>query len=177
MLKKIIALFTAFVVGFGLTACSTLSDIGNNSKESTETTKEEPVVEEPATENMGEESVTYINDSQEGIVSKITIFYEGDHVLRQITENTLDLTKYAGSEEQIINKVKEVGEQYKNVKGIVYVLDVFQKEIVEHINVDFMNLDGEKAKNIPGFTLTGDPKIVSLKKTKEFVEQAGYRLQ
>ena len=146
MIKKIAAFLTALVLGASLTACS-------GGSESLETT-------------------TLVGTPQPGVSSEITYYHDGDMVKKQSLKNVIKFADLGNVDKDvIIQKVKEFGASYKDVRGIDHKIDINDTEIVETGMIDFEKLDVEKAKSIPGLLLNGDPKNgVSLKLSVEGLE-------
>lgn len=152
MFKKILAVVTAVVLGFVLAGCSSSSTSAS--------------------------SKTFVNDSQQGVTMELTYYYEGDKVTRQTVKNTLVFADLGQTREVLEPQIRELAKSYEGVKGIKYDLKVTDTEVVEVADVDYTNLDFEKAKSLPGITIQGDAKNgVSMKASEKLLLEQGFKVK
>lgn len=114
---------------------------------------------------------------KDGAKIELTYYYDGDIVKKQ--EAISDISYKAlgvSTKEEAEEKLKSDAEKYDNVRGIEHSIEYNDDGVVEKTKIDFTNLDYEKAKDLQGMFLTGDPSknAVSLSKSEEMLKQAGF---
>ena len=74
--------------------------------------------------------------------------------------------------EESYEKVKK----YQGIKGIKYTVDYKDDRYIENIEIDFQNLDYEKAKTVFGNNFKDPSKTkISMKQTQERVTKQGFK--
>ena len=74
--------------------------------------------------------------------------------------------------EEILNPVAE---QYEGLEGIEYSIEYGDEEAVESIEINYEELDYEKAQGVEGIQLEGNPEDgVSMERSAALVEEQGY---
>lgn len=114
----------------------------------------------------------------QGISSEITFFAEegSDIAQKQTAKNIVDYKAANLTKEEVESILNPMKEQYENLEGVTYSLDIQDDKTIEILEVDFDKLDFEKAKDIPGFLFDDtNSRKVSLEKTIEKLEEYGFK--
>ena len=114
---------------------------------------------------------TFVLDKN-GIKTTITYTYieKDDKVLKQNTQNVgvyAQLPK-ANSKEAAQKLLDPVAKNYQGIKGIKQSIDYQDDKFIEDLEIDYTDIDFEKAKKILGPNFQDPAKVkVSMKKTEE----------
>lgn len=116
----------------------------------------------------------------DGQKTTITYVYneKEDRVLKQLTTNEgiYDKLNPAMTKEEVKKIIDKDIEETKEIKGIKHTVEYKEDRFIENIEIDFENLDYEKAKE---FLNIQDPKKVrvSMKVSAEIMYNQGYKEQ
>ena len=79
---------------------------------------------------------------------------------------------YIESEDKVIKQTK----QYQGIKGLKESVTFNDDGFTEELEVDYENIDFEKARQLPGMIFSGDPSAnkVSMKASEEMLLQQGF---
>ena len=127
----------------------------------------------------GTKKRVFVKDA-DGQKSTITYVYseKEDRVLKQLTTNEgiYDKLNPAMTKEEVKKIIDKDIEETKEIKGIKYTVEYKEDRFIENIEIDFENLDYEKAKN---YLSIQDPKKVrvSMKVSAEIMYNQGYKEQ
>lgn len=112
---------------------------------------------------------------------KITLVYtyieSEDKVIKQ-TSNTI--APYSGfndlSKEEVKSRIEAAAKQYQGIKGLKESVTFNDDGFTEELEVDYENIDFEKARQLPGMIFSGDPSAnkVSMKASEEMLLQQGF---
>ena len=112
---------------------------------------------------------------------KITLVYtyieSEDKVIKQ-TSNTI--APYSGfnglSKEEVKIRIEAAAKQYPGIHGLKESVTFNEDGFTEELEVDYENLDFEKARQLPGMIFSGDPSAnkVSMKASEEMLLQQGF---
>lgn len=123
----------------------------------------------------GSEETRTFEMEETGIKSTLTYTYSGDEVTSQTAENVItyeDLGIEKADAEEILDPVAK---QYEDLEGVEYSIEYGDEEAVENIDINYEELDYEKAQGVEGIQLEGDPEQgVSMEKSAEMLEGQGY---
>ena len=123
----------------------------------------------------GSEETRTFEMEDTGLTSTLTYTYSGDEVTSQTAENVMNYEELGlekADAEEILNPVAE---QYEGLEGIEYSIEYGDEEAVESIEINYEELDYEKAQGVEGIQLEGNPEDgVSMEKSAEMVEEQGY---
>lgn len=127
----------------------------------------------------GTKKRVFVKDA-DGQKSTITYVYseKEDKVLKQLTinEGIYDKLNPAMTKEEVKKIIDKDIEETKGIKGIKHTVEYKEDRFIENIEIDFENLDYEKAKE---FLNIKDPKKVriSMKVSAEIMYNQGYKEQ
>lgn len=66
-------------------------------------------------------------------------------------------------------------EEYNEIKGVTYELEFKEDRVIEKTAIDFKKLDFDRAEEIPGFALDGDPSDgISMEETTKALKASGF---
>ena len=115
---------------------------------------------------------------------KITLVYtyieSEDKVIKQTTINEGVYANIPNlkTKEAVKAVLDPIAEKYQGIKGIKESIDYQEDKFVETLEVDYENLDYEKAKTIMGESFQDPKKVkISMKKSEELVTQQGFKEQ
>ena len=115
---------------------------------------------------------------------KITLVYtyieSEDKVIKQTTVNEGVYANIPNlkTKEAVKAVLDPIAEKYQGIKGIKESIDYQEDKFVETLEVDYENLDYEKAKTIMGESFQDPKKVkISMKKSEELVTQQGFKEQ
>ena len=127
----------------------------------------------------GTKKRVFVKDA-DGQKSTITYVYseKEDRVLKQLTTNEgiYDKLNPAMTKEEVKKIIDKEIEETKGIKGLNVTVEYKEDRFIENIEIDFENLDYEKAKN---YLSIQDPKKVrvSMKVSAEIMYNQGYKEQ
>lgn len=127
----------------------------------------------------GTKKRVFVKDA-DGQKSTITYVYneKEDRVFKQLTinEGIYDKLNPAMTKEEVKKIIDKDIEETKEIKGIKHTVEYKEDRFIENIEIDFENLDYEKAKE---FLNIQDPKKVrvSMKVSAEIMYNQGYKEQ
>lgn len=114
---------------------------------------------------------------QSGVKSTITYFHEGDKVKKQTAESVVpyEALGIAGKEDAQALFDPEA-EKFKGIDGIKHEIKYTDSEVIENLEINYDDLDFDKAKGLPGVTFEGDAeeKGVSMEKSAEMIKKQGF---
>jgi uncharacterized lipoprotein YehR (DUF1307 family) len=123
----------------------------------------------------GSEETRTFEMEEAGTKSTITYTYSGDEVSKQTAENIVNYEELGIEKADAEEIIKPVAEQYKDIDGVEYSVEYGDEEAVENIEINYEELDYEKAQKTEGIMLQGDPeKGISMEKSAEMIEEQGY---
>ena len=123
----------------------------------------------------GSEETRTFEMEETGTKSTITYTYSGDEVSKQTAENIVNYEELGIEKADAEEIIKTVAEQYKDIDGVEYSVEYGDEEAVENIEINYEELDYEKAQKTDGIMLQGDPeKGISMEKSAEMIEEQGY---
>ena len=123
----------------------------------------------------GSEETRTFEMEETGTKSTITYTYSGDEVSKQTAENIVNYEELGIEKADAEEIIKTVAEQYKDIDGVEYSVEYGDEEAVENIEINYEELDYEKAQKTEGIMLQGDPeKGISMEKSAEMIEEQGY---
>ena len=96
----------------------------------------------------GSEETRTFEMEDTGLTSTLTYTYSGDEVTSQTAENVLNYEELGiekADAEEILNPVAE---QYEGLEGIEYSIEYGDEEAVESIEINYEELDYEKAQGV-----------------------------
>ena len=80
------------------------------------------------------------------------------------------------TKEQVKSILDPIVKKYQGIKGIKYTVDYKDDRYIENIEIDFQNLDYEKAKTVFGNNFKDPSKTkISMKQTQERVTKQGFK--
>lgn len=120
---------------------------------------------------------TVFESEQMGIQSTITYFHDGDKVKKQTAENIVPYEVIGVTEKEDAQAIFDPeAEKFQDVDGIKHEIEYTDTEAIEKLEVDYADLDFDKANDLPGMTFDGDAKEngVSLEKSSEMLKNQGF---
>ena len=80
------------------------------------------------------------------------------------------------SKEEVEKKVEPLVNQFKNIKGLTYDLDIKDTEMIESIELDYSKADISELRGLPGmsFDTNEDVTKISMKRSEELLKSQGY---
>ena len=117
---------------------------------------------------------------QNGIKTTVTFTYieKEDKVIKQKNEVVGEYAKLPEkkTKEQVKSILDPIVKKYQGIKGIKYTVDYKDDRYIENIEIDFQNLDYEKAKTVFGNNFKDPSKTkISMKQTQERVTKQGFK--
>ena len=121
---------------------------------------------------------TFVRENN-GVKTTLTYTYNesDDKVIKQ-TSNTI--APYSGfnglSKEEVKSRIEAAAKQYQGIKGLKESVTFNDDGFTEELEVDYENIDFEKARQLPGMIFSGDPSAnkVSMKASEEMLLQQGF---
>ena len=109
-----------------------------------------------------------------------TYIEKEDKVVKQTTKNEgiyaqLPSTKTKEETQKVLDPIAK---KYQGIKGIKHSIDYQEDKFIEDLEVDYTNIDYEKAKEVLGKNFQDPAKTkISMKKTEELMNKMGYTEQ
>lgn len=186
--RKILTAFLLVVSVFAVTACSKKAQ---DNKKADSTQKTETTQKSDSTEKKEENKKTQTSEKvdsgeykllktfelkKDGSTVEISYYGVGDIAFKQTAKNELLYKVFpGGTKETAEQALKSLAEQYKGLNGITHKLEFKEDRVLEELEVNYKELDFEKAKNIPGMSFTGDPKNgVNVTQSGELLKKNGF---
>lgn len=124
---------------------------------------------------------TFVRENN-GVKTTLTYTYNesDDKVIKQTTINEGVYANIPNlkTKETVKAVLDPIAEKYQGIKGIKESIDYQEDKFVETLEVDYENLDYEKAKTIMGESFQDPKKVkISMKKSEELVTQQGFKEQ
>lgn len=118
---------------------------------------------------------TLVLEQPTGLKIEISYYGKGDIAFKQTAKNEVPYSVFGGKE-NAEKQINPIIEQYKNLKGVTHKVEFLEDKAVENLEVNFKELDLEKAKNVPGLILDGgNPNNgVSVSKSVEILKKQGF---
>lgn len=126
----------------------------------------------------GAQTETTLSMEQGGVKTTMTYFAEGDTVVKQTTENTLNYESAGfGDRETAEEQVGQLSEQFEGIAGLNHSVEYKKNELVETLTVDYTKADIAEVSQLTGSTFDGDAKNaekVSLKQSVDALKELGF---
>ena len=124
---------------------------------------------------------TFVRENN-GVKTTLTYTYNesDDKVIKQTTVNEGVYANIPNlkTKEAVKAVLDPIAEKYQGIKGIKESIDYQEDKFVETLEVDYENLEYEKAKTIMGESFQDPKKVkISMKKSEELVTQQGFKEQ
>ena len=102
---------------------------------------------------------TFVKE-QNGV--KVTLVYtyieSEDKVVKQTSKTEALFSAFKGRDiEQVKKQLQDISAKFHGIKGRKETVDIQEDKFIEEVEVDYSELDYEKAKNLPGMIFSGDP--------------------
>lgn len=128
----------------------------------------------------GSNAAKTFEKEQNGIKTTVTFTYieKEDKVIKQKNEVVGEYAKLPEkkTKEQVKSILDPIVKKYQGIKGIKYTVDYKDDRYIENIEIDFQNLDYEKAKTVFGNNFKDPSKTkISMKQTQERVTKQGFK--
>ncbi|MHA4768781.1 YehR family lipoprotein [Staphylococcus capitis] len=123
-----------------------------------------------------EQTKTYEGDvNGKNVITSLT--YKDDEVLKQSTIGTVKYDDLGIDQSQAKEMLKKDEKAFKGVKGVTYKVDYKDQKAVEHIDVDYKEVDVDKLKENLGFESAKAKKkdYVSMKKLVKQLKRNGLK--
>ena len=123
-----------------------------------------------------EQTKTYEGDvNGKNVITSLT--YKDDEVLKQSTIGTVKYDDLGIDQSQAKEMLKKDEKAFKGVKGVTYKVDYKDQKAVEHIDVDYKEVDVDKLKKNLGFEPAKAKKkdYVSMKKLVKQLKRNGLK--
>ena len=120
-----------------------------------------------------EQSTTYVLEKN-GVKIELTYYHDGDKVLRQTANNTMNYKEMGATKEKLKEALEPMAKQYQGVEGLEEKIDFQDDKAVETLTIDYTKADKSKLNNIQGITIDGDSKDISMKKSEEHLLSQGF---
>ncbi|MEB3024835.1 MULTISPECIES: YehR family protein [unclassified Parvimonas] len=124
---------------------------------------------------------TFVKE-QNGV--KVTLVYtyieSEDKVVKQTSKTEALFSAFKGRDiEQVKKQLQDISAKFQGIKGIKETVDIQEDKFIEEVEVDYSELDYEKAKNLPGMIFSGDPTKtkVSMEKSEKMLMTHGFEEQ
>ena len=124
---------------------------------------------------------TFVKE-QNGV--KVTLVYtyieSEDKVVKQTSKTEALFSSFKGRDiEQVKKQLQDISAKFQGIKGIKETVDIQEDKFIEEVEVDYSELDYEKAKNLPGMIFSGDPTKtkVSMEKSEKMLMTHGFEEQ
>lgn len=121
------------------------------------------------------QSKTFISESPE-MTTEMVYTYEGDKVTHQKTTNTMPYSSLGVTTQEEAKAILDpIVEQYQGYEGLTETIDYQEYQFIEVVEVDYLVVDIEAIRNIPGMTFEGDVSNgISLKRSEEMLLENGF---
>ena len=120
-----------------------------------------------------EQSTTYVLEKN-GVKIELTYYHDGDKVLRQTANNTMNYKEMGATKEKLKEALEPMAKQYQGVEGLEEKIDFQDDRAVETLSIDYKKADKNKLKNIPGILIDSTTSDISLKKSEENLLSQGF---
>ena len=120
-----------------------------------------------------EQSSTYVLEKN-GVKIELTYYHDGDKVLRQTANNTMNYKEMGATKDQVKQALEPMAKQYQGVDGLEEKIDFQDDKAVETLTIDYTKVDLKKLKDLPGMDIDTDVESVSLKDTEESLLSQGF---
>ena len=120
---------------------------------------------------------TAFESEQMGIESTITYFHDGDEVKKQTAENVVPYEAIGVAAKEDAQAIFDPeAEKFKGIDGIKHEITYTDTEATEKLEIDYDELDFDKAKGLPGMTIDSKAEEdgVSLEKSTEMLKNQGF---
>lgn len=126
----------------------------------------------------GDMQTTSFHTENEGTKTELEYVYN-DKTDRVATQKIRSELTYEYIELEDKNDAKATLEptldEYNDIEGVTYELEFKDDRVIETTDIDFDTLDFDRAQDIPGFALDGDPSDgISMKATTKALKAAGF---
>ena len=101
-----------------------------------------------------EQSSTYVLEKN-GVKIELTYYHDGDKVLRQTANNTMNYKEMGATKDQVKQALEPMAKQYQGVDGLEEKIDFQDDKAVETLSIDYTKADKSKLNNIQGITVDG----------------------
>lgn len=120
---------------------------------------------------------TMVLELPTGINVEVSHYGNDGKVFRQITKAVLPYKSLPGeTREEAEKTLAPAIESYKNIKGITHKIEFGEDNATETLEVNFKELDLEKAKSVPGLLLDEDANNgISVEKSVEILKEKGFK--
>jgi len=113
---------------------------------------------------------------------KTTVVYtyieKEDKVIKQVTTNEGLYANLNRSKEDIQKILDSIAAKYQGITGLKESIEYQDDKFIETLEVDYENIDFEKAKTVFGPNFQDPKKVrVSMKKTEDSLTKAGYTVK
>ncbi|WBW62840.1 YehR family lipoprotein [Klebsiella electrica] len=127
-------------------------------------------------DNPKEESKTFTRTAN-GVELSFTYHYTGDKVLRQDANNTIPYQSIgAASKEQAQALIEQMSNVYHHVKGVEQRIDYQDSYALEHLSVDFTQVQISELCKLPGSMFTNCAlKEVSMAESEKLLKEQGFQ--
>lgn len=112
---------------------------------------------------------------QMGITSSITLEYQGDKVLKQITNSTLPYKTLNLTKEQAEQFVGTMSQIYDEIPAITHSVDFVGDTLYEQVIVDYEQMPKEDLKKLAGLSGGTLSDSLSMKETEKLFTKAGFK--
>ena len=120
-----------------------------------------------------EQSSTYVLEKN-GVKIELTYYHDGDKVLRQTANNTMNYKEMGATKDQVKKALEPMAKQYQGIDGLEEKIDFQDDKAVETLSIDYTKADKSKLNNIQGITIDDDSKDISMKKSEEHLLSQGF---
>lgn len=124
----------------------------------------------------GETLTKTFEREENGTSSSLTYKYQNDIVIEQTSRSVTKFGDLGLSKEEVEKKVEPLVNQFKNIKGLTYDLDIKDTEMIESIELDYSKADISELRGLPGmsFDTNEDVTKISMKRSEELLKSQGY---
>lgn len=128
-----------------------------------------------AASKESEETQRYVGNLN-GIEIKLTYYYKGDIVLRQISEHKLLYkTLKANNKEEAQKMLSQVGEAYQGMPGLTERIDYYDSYATEYVDIDFTQAKISDLRKLPGSSIDNcSAYYLSMIRSQKLLEESGY---
>lgn len=121
------------------------------------------------------QSKTFINDTPE-LYTEMIFTYEGDKVTHQKTINTMPYSSLGVTTKEEAKVILDpIALQYQGYEGLTETIDYQEDQLVEVIEIDYLVVDVEAVRDIPGMMFEGDvSKGIGLKRSEQMLLDQGF---
>lgn len=169
----LLALPLAFLLG-----CSKQSSTTSNSSKAetseVKTTETETTEVETTEKKAESKTVTFVNDSQPGVVSTLTYTVDGDNVVKQTAHNVADPEVLNNTADAVKSVLEETYKGYKGLKGVTFSIEVKDGKVVQDLEIDLSVASIDELRKALPEEYSGVGKNVSFKASKKMLTDLGY---